>query len=151
MYAAHLNFREANIDDIPQMHIIRLAVKENVLTNPDLVKEKDYEAFLTTKGKGWVCEQDGIILGFAIVDMEKHNVWALFIDPEHEGRGIGKELQKQMLEWYFKNTAEPIWLGTTPGTRAEKFYRLTGWREAGMHGREIKFEMSKEEWGKTCL
>jgi hypothetical protein len=40
-----------------------------------------------------------------------------------------------------------VWLSTSPGTRAEEFYRKAGWRENGIYGkREIKFEMTKQEW-----
>ena len=52
-----------------------------------------------------------------------------------------------MLDWYFKQTKTNIWLGTSPNTRAEKFYRKAGWKEIGTHGKgEIKFEMSYENW-----
>ena len=52
-----------------------------------------------------------------------------------------------MLQWYFAQTHVTLWLGTSPGTRAESFYRNSGWREAGTHGKnEIKFEMTFDEW-----
>lgn len=28
-----------------------------------------------------------------------------------------------MLDWYFKQTISNVWLGTSPKTRAEQFYR----------------------------
>ena len=139
-------YREALPGDIPQMHVIRMSVRENVLSNPDLVKEEDYLPFLLTKGKGWVATRDEQILGFSIVDLESHNVWALFVDPGYEGLSIGKNLHHLMMNWYFAKTSETIWLGTEPGTRAESFYRKCGWKETGMHGKEIKFEMNASEW-----
>jgi len=52
-----------------------------------------------------------------------------------------------MMNWYFKQTDKQIWLGTAFNTRAEEFYRIKGWREAGTHGaKEIKFEMTKTNW-----
>jgi hypothetical protein len=52
-----------------------------------------------------------------------------------------------MLDWYFEQTKEDVWLGTAPGTRAEAFYRKSGWQERGMHGKgEIKFEMTYNNW-----
>ncbi len=36
-----------------------------------------------------------------------------------------------MLDWYFGQTPETLWLSTSPGTRAERFYRTAGWQEAG--------------------
>ena len=85
-------------------------------------------------------------LVFSIVDLENHNVWALFIDPVHEGHSVGKNLHRLMLDWYFSETDKTLWLGTAPGTRAEIFYRKRGWKETGMHGKEIKFEMTLQDW-----
>ena len=124
-------------------------MKENALSNPGLVTFEDYENYLTKRGKGWACEIDDRIVGFAIVDMVDNNVWALFVDPAFEAQGIGRKLHDSMLDWYFTQTNTTLWLGTAPNTRAEKFYRTKGWREAGVHGKgEIKFEMSKNSWEK---
>src|SRR5688500_715302 len=110
--------REARLSDIPQLQVIRDAVKENSLSNPALVTEDDYKDFLQRRGKGWVYEIDGKILGFAIVDLQGNNVWALFIHPGEEGKGIGRSLHDKMMDWYFTQTSTPIWLGTAPHTRA---------------------------------
>ena len=143
-------FREATIEDIPQIQIVRHTVKENVLSNPALVTDKDCEEHLTARGKGWVCEVDNAIAGFSIADLKENNIWALFLRPEHEGKGIGKRLHQLMLEWYFDQTTKTVWLGTAPNTRAENFYRRAGWKEVGTHGKgEIKFEMSYEDWKRT--
>ncbi len=141
-----MRIREAISADIPQIQVVRNSVKENALSNPALVTDADCEDFINRRGKGWVCETDGKIVGFSIVDLQDNNVWALFLDPEFERKGIGRKLHDGMLDWYFLQTEKDIWLGTAPGTRAEKFYRKAGWRAAGMHGKEIKFEMSFNDW-----
>lgn len=140
-----LNIRQSQQKDISRLHEIRVAVKENVLSNPALITPADYEEFLFTRGSGWVAEIDNIIIGFAICDLREENIWALFVHPDFERRGAARALQKEMLDWYFAQK-EKVWLGTAPGTRAEKFYRASGWRENGMHGKEVKFEMTSEEW-----
>ncbi len=145
-------YREAEITDIPQMHVVRISVKENVLSNPDLITIKDYEDYLTKRGKGFVCEINNRIVGFSIVDLVDKNVWALFVNPSCEGKGIGKKLHDLILNWYFSQTTETIWLGTEPQTRAASFYRKNGWKENGMHGKnEIKFEMHFEDWKRNQL
>ncbi len=142
--------REAEIGDIKQIQIVRNSVTENTLSNPNLVKDADCEAFITVRGKGWVCEMDDQIVGFAIVDLKENNIWALFIDPKFEKKGIGQQLQKVMLDWYFTQTKANVWLGTAFNTRAEKFYRKAGWTEVGTHGpKEIKFEMTYNDWMKN--
>lgn len=139
--------REAQIADIPQIQIVRNAVTENTLSDPELVPDADVKDYITRKGKGWVCEIDINIVGFSIVSIVTKNVWALFIQPGFERRGIGRKLHDEMLGWYFNQTNETIWLGTSPGTRAEHFYRKAGWVETGVHGNgEIKFEMSVASW-----
>ena len=145
-------FREAIIADIPQIQIVRNAVKENMLSDPALVPDKDCEEYMTVRGKGWVCETEGAIVGFAIADLKENNIWALFVLPEYEGKRIGKKLHDMMLDWYFTQTTKTLWLGTAFNTRAEKFYRMQGWCEAGRHGsKEIKFEMSYINWADKIL
>ena len=142
-----MTFREARNEDIAQIQLVRNAVTENMLSDPSLVTDADCADFINRRGKGWVCEQDNRILGFAIADLEDHNIWALFVRPGFDKKGIGKELHRIMLDWYFSQTNETVWLGTAPNTRAEKFYRDAGWKEVGLHGKgEIKFELTAEEW-----
>lgn len=142
-----MNFRAAKIEDIEQIHVVRNAVSENKLSNPGLITYKDYLEFLTVRGKGWVCEIDQRIVGFAIVDLLDENIWALFLLPGVEGKGIGRKLQDLMLNWYFSNDKDRVWLGTSPDTRAARFYRESGWKEIGMNGeKEIKFEMTRAAW-----
>lgn len=142
-----MKIREASVDDINQIQIVRNAVKENTLSSPNLVTDEDCAEFITNRGKGWVCEIGNTIVGFSIVDLKDHNIWALFLRPEFEKQGIGKKLHDVMLDWYFAQTRENVWLGTAPKTRAEGFYRKAGWTEIGTHGKgEVKFEMTYDAW-----
>lgn len=145
-----MRIRAAKIEDIPQIQIVRNSVTENTLSDPNLVTNDDCETYLTVRGKGWVCEIDAQIVGFAIVDLQENNIWALFLDPKFEQKGIGRQLHHIMLDWYFTQTKETVWLGTSFNTRAEKFYRKAGWKEVGTHGtKEIKFEMTYNDWTKN--
>lgn len=98
-----MTIREAKIEDIKQIQIVRNSVTENTLSNPDLVTDQDCEEFITVRGKGWVCEIDKQIVGFAIADLKANNIWALFLDPNYEKKGIGQLLHKTMLDWYNTN------------------------------------------------
>ena len=139
-------FREAQPPDIKQLHEVRMSVQENVPHNAALITAKEYEEFLILRGKGWLCEVGDRVVGFAIVDLTK------FINPEFEGKGIGKKLQNIMLSWYFTRTKEPIWSGTSPNTRAEIFYRDYGWKEAGKQPNgEIRFKLTFDDWKKRHL
>jgi GNAT superfamily N-acetyltransferase len=142
-----MRFRQAEKKDLLQIQRVRHSVNENILSDPALVTDADCAEYLEIRGRGWVCEKQLEIVGFAIADLREHNIWALFVRPEYEHRGIGKKLHDMMLNWYFSKTSEKVWLGTAPGTRAEIFYRKAGWKENGLHGKgEIKFEMEYANW-----
>lgn len=144
-----MHFREATVADIDAYMVVRLSVKENVLSDPTRVTKADNIDYLTRFGKGWVCERNDMIVGFSIVDLERANVWALFVHPDHEGLGIGNELHRLMLNWYFAQTDKTLGLGTGVGTRAADFYRRRGWREVGLKGDETLFEMTSSDWKQT--
>lgn len=142
-----LRFRLATTDDVPEMHRIRLAVRENRLSNPAAVQPNDYVSRLTARGRGWVAAIDGAIAGFAIADRLQANIWALFVDPQHEGRGIGRRLHDHVVEWLFAAGADRIWLSTEANTRAERFYRAAGWVAVGTQPNgEIRFELTHDRW-----
>jgi len=131
--------------DIDAMHVVRCAVRENRLSQPDRITSADYRAMLERDGRGWVAEVDGRIVGFAVADLSRSNVWALFVDPEHERRGIGRALHDVMMQWFLAQPGvESVWLTTSPGTRAEGFYERAGWRACGLdaHG-EMRFEFGR--------
>jgi GNAT superfamily N-acetyltransferase len=142
-----MNFRPATIKDISQIQFVRSSVKENQLSDPALVPDKDVEDYIIHRGKGWVCDIDDIIVGFAIVSLVDRHVWALFIHPGYDKQGIGRKLHDDMMDWYFTQTDKTIWLSTAPGTRAEMFYRKAGWLQTGVtKSGEIKFEMTAAAW-----
>lgn len=141
-----MSIRQALESDIDELFSVRMAVRENVLNNPSLVTNEICKAYITERGRGWVYMTDNRIAGFGIADLEGNSIWALFVLPGYERQGIGRKLHDTMLEWYFTKTGTTLWLTTEPGTRAEKFYRSAGWKDAGYKHGEVKFEMTAEEW-----
>lgn len=140
-------YRVAQPADIPALTEVRFAVRENVLRNRALVTAADYLDYLTRRGQGWVAEDAGRITGFAIADAQDYSIWALFVHPDFDRQGLGKTLHQLLLTWYFTQTDHPIWLSTTPGTRAEEFYRRQGWQETGRTSSgEVRFELTKQQW-----
>ena len=133
--------RPAVATDVEAMHTIRLRVRENRLSDPCVVKESDYHDFLARRTMSWVCEVEGVLTGFVMVDLEKRNLWALFVAPEHEFKGIGQALHDTMTAAYFERI-DTLRLSTAPNTRAAQFYRKAGYTEIGptADGRELIFE-----------
>ena len=127
-----MHFRIATPSDISQIQIVRNSVRENQLSDPALVSDEDCFDYIVNRGRGWVCEIESQIVAFSIGDLRENSIWALFVDPEFEGRGIAQQLQNLLLDWYFERSNETIWLTTSPDTRAEKFYRKSGWKDKGI-------------------
>ncbi|MEZ4788451.1 MAG: GNAT family N-acetyltransferase [Flavobacteriales bacterium] len=129
--------------DVPAAHAIRLRVRENQLSDPSVVTEADYHDLMARDTKSWVGERDGQLAGFAMVDVEKQNLWALFVAPEYERKGVGRALHDTMLAWYFQRSSV-LRLSTSPQTRAEAFYRRSGYVPVGTTPQgELIFELKR--------
>ena len=140
-----MKIREATAGDVPAMHAIRLRVRENRLSDPSVVQEHHYHQFMARDTKSWVCQVDGALAGFVMADVEQHNLWALFIAPERERRGIGRALHEVMSVWYFTR-ADRLRLTTSPRTRAERFYRRAGYTAVGEASNgELIFELRRAD------
>ena len=137
--------RQATERDVQPMNRLRLLVRENVLSDPALVTEAMTAEAISATGRGWVYEQQGKILGFSIALRQDPSIWALFVHPDHEGRGIGRELYEAAVDWLWDEGAEKIWLSTGPATRAERFYRDRGWQVAGtLANGDLKLELHRQ-------
>jgi len=123
-----MNFREAQVEDIPALSGVRQSVIENALSDPRKVTREMYAAYLGESGKGWVCEIDGEVVGFSVASAVDATIWALFVHPSYEGRGIGQRLLRLAAEWLFETGAESVSLNTEAGTRADRFYEAQGWQ-----------------------
>ena len=135
--------RQATESDIPAMHRVRLAVRENRLSDPARITEADYKAALTELGRTWVVEEDGEVVAFA-TGYRSGSIWALFVHPDHEGRGHGHALHSTVVSWLWSLGLTRLWLTTGPDTRAERFYVSRGWRPCGHAASgELRLELSR--------
>jgi GNAT superfamily N-acetyltransferase len=119
-----------------------MSVTENRLVSTALT-ENDYIVAIAQTGRGWVAEADGEVVGFAVGNAQTGNIWALFVEPRHEGNGYGRQLHDVMVDWLWEQGLDRLWLTTEPGTRAERFYQQAGWERAGVAGGEIRFELRR--------
>jgi ribosomal protein S18 acetylase RimI-like enzyme len=130
----NLRFRRATNSDIPAMSAIRLAVRENALSNPARITQQMYEDHLERLGRGWVCERDGTVIGFSCAALESSSIWALFVDPAHEGLGAGTHLLRLAVDWLFASGTQTVVLSTAAGTRADRLYLAQGWQRGEVDG-----------------
>lgn len=122
--------RTAGLADIPELMRIRLGVRENSF-NPARVSPADVVWFVEN-APVWVWEEAGAIRGFSAGDPRNGSIWALFVDPPFEGRGIGSALIARACASLVEAGHRTATLDTEPGTRAAEFYRRQGWVEGGL-------------------
>jgi GNAT superfamily N-acetyltransferase len=133
--------RIATPADISELKRIRQSVRENVL-NPARVSDRHYGWFVRN-GPVWVWEDDGDLRGFSAGDPRDGSVWALFVHPIWEGRGIGTALLARACASLFAAGHLTATLHTEPFTRAADFYRHRGWTEGGLNSAgEVLFSRS---------
>jgi hypothetical protein len=47
-----------------------------------------YRVRLEERGRGWLFEEEGDVLGFAIAEANTRNVWALFVSPDEASAAV---------------------------------------------------------------
>ena len=122
--------RPATAADQPRITAIRMGVRENQLSEPSKVTQAEVDWY-REQAIFLVAERDGEIVGFTCANHQTALIWALFIDPEHEGQGLGRALLDAALAGLKAAGHSQAWLTTGGGTRAERFYRRHGWRDMG--------------------
>jgi ribosomal protein S18 acetylase RimI-like enzyme len=131
-----MHFREMTPADLPDTFRIRTAAKENPFPMEALISAGITEASVTqmlaTTHRGWVCEVDETIIGFAIGNRSDGEFWVIAVLPEHEGKGIGRHLMQLAQDWLFSAGCPKLWLVTgAPPTRAYHLYTKLGWQDVG--------------------
>jgi GNAT superfamily N-acetyltransferase len=127
---ASFPIRKATAADQPRIHAIRMGVSENVLSDPSKVTDEEI-AWYREQAIFLVSEEGGEVVGFSCANHQTGLVWALFVDPAHEGRGHGRTLLDAALAALKVAGIVQAHLTTGAGTRAERFYRRHGWQDMG--------------------
>ncbi len=93
-----------------------------------------------------VAEADGRVVGLATgapLDWKTYDceTKGLYVHPEHQGRGIGRALLRDMMEHFRKNSCRSMIVWTFLGVKNNGFYRAMGGT--------IREEEDREYGGKT--
>ena len=135
--------RLATARDIPDIQRIRHAVRENRLTST-VIHDRDVRDAIENRGRGWVVDVSGEIVAFAVGDAQSGSIWALFVHPDHERKGHGRQLHDTMLNWLWSQGLDRLWLTTEPQTRAQRFYESAGWHLVGpTETGELRYEIQR--------
>jgi GNAT superfamily N-acetyltransferase len=138
--------REATGADMPGISRVRTSVTENLLTREQLdargITEASVAASFLKDSKGWVALSGDEIVAFAIADRASRSIFALFVLPGWERRGLGSHLLDLALDWLWRNGADRVWLTTGPDTAAAGFYERRGWIATGdVATGDIRYEL----------
>ncbi len=137
--------RQASSADVDAIWQVRYAVSENTLT-PGVISDEDLRREMEDTGRGWVAEEDGRVVAFAIGNARSASIWALFVHPDAQGKGHGSALLDTATQWLWSRDLHRLWLTTGTGTRAEDFYRCKGWNSIGITDKgERLFELFRPE------
>lgn len=123
--------RAAEPGDIARVSAIRMAVTENVLSDPSKVSADEVEWY-RSQAIFLVAEVAGEVVGFTCANHQTGLIWALFMDAAHEARGIGRALLDEALIGLKAAGLVQAHLSTGADTRAARFYRAHGWRDMGL-------------------
>ena len=130
-----LTYREIGAHDIPSLLVVRIATRENTYTLDGLkrlgVTEASVTDMIKTTHRGWLCEVDKKIVGFAMGNRKNGEMWVIAVLPEFESKGVGKGLLIRVEDWLWSEGWDEIWLttGTDSSLRAYGFYRSQGWMD----------------------
>lgn len=140
-----LILRNATVADVETLFDIRTSVTQNHLSREqmaDLGITADVLAEALSEPCAWIAQKDGVPAGFAMVDLESAELFALFVRPGLEGLGIGRLLLEAAEASLFQRHPR-IWLVTDGGEqiRANGFYRAMGWHQVDrLDDRDVRYE-----------
>jgi GNAT superfamily N-acetyltransferase len=143
-----ITIRAAEGSDVDALFHVRCSVRENLQTREELaaigITHESVAAMLAGDHRGWVAEDEGRVVAFTMADRATSSIFALFVLPEYEGRGLGRRLIERAVSWLWREGADALWLTTGPGTRAARFYERAGWTCAEADTkRELRFELRR--------
>ena len=135
-----LTIRPIREADIPGLFAVRVATHESRLTREQLtamgITEESVAVGLRGDRRGWLCEADDRVAGFAIGDRTTGELLVIAVLPGYIGRGIGSRLLRAVEAWLEASGCRRLWLTTDvdPALKAYGFYVRHGWLDDRIEG-----------------
>lgn len=141
--------RLATPADIDTLFAIRTAVVQNHLSREQMadlgITPQVLADSIRTAPCVWIAEVDGQPAGFSMVDLDEGEVFAMFVLPIYENRGLGRQLMAVAEAALFEHH-DRLFL-VTDGlneVRANGFYQRLGWSVvAPVDGDDVRYEKSR--------
>ncbi len=141
--------REATLDDVWSIVAIRKE-DEEVPLRVDFTEQMLWRA-LQLDCKAYVCEFNGHVVGFSLVNKRTRFFWGLFVKPQYQSLGVGSKLHDMALDWLFEQKRwfrkpKKVSLTTKPDSKAYHFYEKRGWEmEKTMEDGEVMMSLKRED------
>jgi GNAT superfamily N-acetyltransferase len=106
-------------------------MSERELAAVGLTRESIAQMLESDQARAWCAMEEHAIVGSSMARRLERDVFALFVLPGFEGRGIGASLLKRAVAWLRQECDQLIRLSIERHTRAHSLYLAWGWREVG--------------------
>lgn len=141
--------RVATVDDIEHLFDVRTCVSQNHLSREQMdvlgITPQVLAEAIQDGPCVWVAELDGATVAFSMVDQAQGEVFAMFVRPHYENRGLGRLLMAVAEAALFERH-DTIFLVTDgrDEVRANGFYRRLGWSALAQVGDgDVRYEKRK--------
>jgi ribosomal protein S18 acetylase RimI-like enzyme len=139
--------RTAQPSDVDSIFDVRTSVAENHLSREEMqllgITESAVANMIEQSQCAWVATLNDNVIGFSMILPDEGCLFAAFVLPEYEGRGIGRSLVELAEQELFKHH-ETAWLETDKNSRAARFYMQLGWgKKKNINGTDIRLEKSR--------
>ena len=155
-----VTIRTATEHDLAEIQRLHLALCEN---ERKYVPDENMNFTFSEEGKRYflnrisspnaivhVVDYQKKLAGFVIGSMdEKKKSWAKFesvyIDPVLRGRGLGKKLIDEFINWAHKKNADPITVAVADGNPAYEVYIRSGFKVTERKGKTIVLALPRKK------
>lgn len=138
--------RVATRKDVDSLFEIRTSVEQNHLSREQMaalgITPQVLGQAIEDSECVWIAEVEGQPLAFVMIDRETGELFAMFVRPGHENRGLGRRLMGVAEAALFEQH-ERIFLITDgrQDIRANGFYQRLGWELAGQEDHDdVRYE-----------
>lgn len=144
----NIKTRTAQLSDVGSIFDVRTSVVENHLSREDMqqmgITERVVADLIEQSLCAWVATENDKVIGFSMILPDEGSLFAAFVLPEYEGKGIGRRLVALAEQELFRHH-EIIWLETDKNSRAAKFYLQLGWgNKTNINDTDIRLEKCRE-------
>jgi GNAT superfamily N-acetyltransferase len=136
----------ATVEDVESLFEIRTSVAQNHLSREQMdalgITAQVLNSAIKEGPCVWIAEVDERPVAFSMIDRDEGEVFAMFVRPAYENRGLGRLLMAAAEAELFR-AHERIFLVTDgrQEIRANGFYQRLGWTVvARVHARDVRYE-----------